>query len=172
MSMILKLMREYSQIRISNLVEGKDPSMETAKILNRLAEGLLKNEWNCPPTEVPTDAIAMSVFFEMYVQKIGEDAPIMLCYYYISRVANDKSSPADVRTLGNMLRAFIVFKAMKKLNMTFNLACNAPFAEYRGRLKNQQFFDFALISDVYKSWDRDENNPLLKNLKKQVSMVV
>lgn len=170
--MISKLLRDYSQIRISYEVVGKDPSAEIVKILNKLAVELAENEWRCPPEEVPTDAIAMSAFFEMFALKIGPDAPIMLCYYYSSRVANDKSFPADVRTLGNMFRAFIVFKAMDKLNMTFNLACNAPFAEYRGRLKNQQFFDFALTSDVYKAWDRDDNDPLLKNLKKQVPIVV
>lgn len=171
MSRITQLLKEYSQTHISYSAVGKDPAMETKRILNQLAEELAKKEWKCSPSEVPSDSIAMSAFFEMFVHKIGGDAPIMLCYYYSSKVANDKLFPSDVRTLGNMFRAFIVFKAMDKLNMTFNLACNAPFAGYRGKLKNQQFFDFALISDVYKAWDRDNNDPLLKNLKKQVPMV-
>ena len=171
MSRISQLLKEYSQIHISYSVVGKDPTMETKRILNQLADELAKTEWKCSPSEVPTDSIAMSAFFEMFAHKIGGDAPIMLCYYYSSRVANDKLLPPDVRTLGNMFRAFIVFKAMDKLNMTFNLACNAPFAGYRGKLQNQQFFDFALISDVYQAWDRDNNDPLLQNLKKQTPMV-
>ena len=32
-------------------------------------------------------------------------------------------------------------------------------------------FDFALISDVYKAWDRDNNDPLLQNLKRQAPRV-
>lgn len=171
MSKISQLLREYSQVHISYAVAGKDPAVESKRILNQLVEELSQNEWKCPPSEVPTDAIAMSAFFEMFAHKIGGDAPIMLCYYYSSRVANDKSFPANVQTLGNMFRAFIVFKAMDKLNTVFNLACNAPFAGYRGKLKNQQFFDFALISDVYKAWDRDNNDALLNNLKKQVPIV-
>jgi hypothetical protein len=171
MSKISQLLREYSQVHISYAVVGKDPAVESKRILNQLVEELSQNEWKCPPSEVPTDAIAMSAFFEMFAHKIGGDAPIMLCYYYSSRVANDKSFPANVQTLGNMFRAFIVFKAMDKLNTVFNLACNAPFAGYRGKLKNQQFFDFALISDVYKAWDRDNNDALLNNLKKQVPIV-
>lgn len=171
MSKISQLLREYSQVHISYAVVGKDPAVESKRILNQLVEELSHNEWKCPPSEVPTDAIAMSAFFEMFAHKIGGDAPIMLCYYYSSRVANDKSFPANVQTLGNMFRAFIVFKAMDKLNTVFNLACNAPFAGYRGKLKNQQFFDFALISDVYKAWDRDNNDALLNNLKKQVPIV-
>lgn len=171
MSKISQLLREYSQVHISYAVAGKDPAVESKRILNQLVEELSQNEWKCPPSEVPTDAIAMSAFFEMFAHKIGGDAPIMLCYYYSSRVANDKSFPANVQTSGNMFRAFIVFKAMDKLNTVFNLACNAPFAGYRGKLKNQQFFDFALISDVYKAWDRDNNDALLNNLKKQVPIV-
>ncbi|MBR5592708.1 MAG: hypothetical protein IKW46_01420 [Bacteroidaceae bacterium] len=171
MSKISQLLREYSQVHISYAVVGKDPAVESKRILNQLVEELSQNEWKCPPSEVPTDAIAMSAFFEMFAHKIGGDVPIMLCYYYSSRVANDKSFPANVQTLGNMFRAFIVFKAMDKLNTVFNLACNAPFAGYRGKLKNQQFFDFALISDVYKAWDRDNNDALLNNLKKQVPIV-
>ena len=171
MSKISQLLREYSQVHISYAVVGKDPAVESKRILNQLVEELSQDEWKCPPSEVPTDAIAMSAFFEMFAHKIGGDAPIMLCYYYSSRVANDKSFPANVQTLGNMFRAFIVFKAMDKLNTVFNLACNAPFAGYRGKLKNQQFFDFALISDVYKAWDRDNNDALLNNLKKQVPIV-
>ncbi len=171
MSKISQLLREYSQVHISYAVVGKDPAVESKRILNQLVEELSQNEWKCPPSDVPTDAIAMSAFFEMFAHKIGGDAPIMLCYYYSSRVANDKSFPANVQTLGNMFRAFIVFKAMDKLNTVFNLACNAPFAGYRGKLKNQQFFDFALISDVYKAWDRDNNDALLNNLKKQVPIV-
>lgn len=171
MSKISQLLREYSQVHISYAVVGKDPAVESKRILNQLVEELSQNEWKCPPSEVPTDAIAMSAFFEMFAHKIGEDTPIMLCYYYSSRVANDKSFPANVQTLGNMFRAFIVFKAMDKLNTVFNLACNAPFAGYRGKLKNLQFFDFALISDVYKAWDRDNNDALLNNLKKQVPIV-
>lgn len=171
MSKISQLLREYSQVHISYAVVGKDPAVESKRILNQLVEELSQNEWKCPPSEVPTDSIAMSAFFEMFAHKIGGHAPIMLCYYYSSRVANDKSFPANVQTLGNMFRAFIVFKAMDKLNTVFNLACNAPFAGYRGKLKNQQFFDFALISDVYKAWDRDNNDALLNNLKKQVPIV-
>lgn len=173
MSRISQLLIEYSQVHISYLAVGKDPVIETTRVLSQLAEELSKNSWKCPPTEVPTDSIAMSAFFEMFVHKIGGDAPIMLCYYYSSRVANDKSFSADVRSLGNMFRAFIVFKAMNKFNMVFNLACNAPFAGYKGELQQlQQFFDFALTSDVYKAWDRDNNDPLLQNLKKQVPRVV
>ena len=171
MSKISQLLREYSQVHISYAVAGKDPAVESKRILNQLVEELSQNEWKCPPSEVPTDAIAMSAFFEMFAHKIGGDAPIMLCYYYSSRVANDKSFPANVQTLGNMFRAFIVFKAMDKLNTVFNLACNAPFAGYRGKLKNQQFFDFAITSYVYKAWDRDNNDALLNNLKKQVPIV-
>lgn len=171
MSRTSQLLKEYSQVHISYAAVGREPAMETKRILNQLAEELSKKEWKCQPSEVPTDAIAMSAFFEMFAHKIGGDAPIMLCYYYSSRVANDKSFPANVQTLGNMFRAFIVFKAMDKLNTVFNLACNAPFAGYRGKLKNQQFFDFALISDVYKAWDRDNNDALLNNLKKQVPIV-
>ena len=171
MSKISQLLREYSQVHISYAVVVKDPAVESKRILNQLVEELSQDEWKCPPSEVPTDAIAMSAFFEMFAHKSGGDAPIMLCYYYSSRVANDKSFPANVQTLGNMFRAFIVFKAMDKLNTVFNLACNAPFAGYRGKLKNQQFFDFALISDVYKAWDRDNNDALLNNLKKQVPIV-
>lgn len=171
MSMISKLLRDYSQIRISYEVAGKDPSIEIAKTLNQLATELAKNEWRCSPTEVPTDAIATSAFFEMFALKIGKDAPIMLCYYYSSRVANNNAFPTNVRALGNMFRAFIVFKAMDKLNMTFNLACNAPFAGYNGKLNGQHFFDFALIGDVYQAWDIDNNDPLLQNLKKQTPLV-
>ena len=169
--MTSKLLRDYSQIRISYEAAGKSPSTEITKTLNQLATELAKNEWRCPPTEVPTDAIATSAFFEMFTLKIGGDAPIMLCYSYSSRVANDHSLPTNVRALGNMFRAFIVFKAMDKLNMTFNLACNAPFAGYRGRLNGQQFFDFSLLSDVYKAWNSDNNSILLQNLKKQAPMV-
>jgi hypothetical protein len=171
MSRISQLLKEYSQVHISYLAAGKDPTIETIRVLNQLAEELSKNSWKCPPSEVSTDSIAMGAFFEMFVHKIGGDTPIMLCYYYSSRVANDKSFPTDVRTLGNMFRAFIVFKAMNKFNMVFNLACNAPFAEYKGKLQLQQFFDFALISDVYKAWDRDNNDPLLQNLKRQAPRV-
>ncbi|MBE6224906.1 MAG: hypothetical protein E7122_06745 [Bacteroidales bacterium] len=171
MSTISKLLRDYSQIHISYAAVRKDPSADTARILTQLANELSKNEWMCPPCDVPTDAIAMSAFFEMFTLKIGSDAPIMLCYYYSSRVANDRSFPANVRALGNKFRAFIVFKAMAKLNMTFNLACNAPIGGYRGRLKEQQFFDLALISDIYKAWDTDSNDPLLQNLKRQAPIV-
>lgn len=171
MSTILKLLKDYSQIHIAYEAIGKDASIEISKILNQLAIELAKNEWRCPPREVPTDAIAMSAFFEMFTLKIGKDAPIMLCYFYSSRVANDNSFPANVRALGNMFRAFIVFKALDKLNMTFNLACNAPFAGYRGQLNNQQFYDFSLLSDVYKAWDINNSDPLLRNLKRQAPLV-
>ena len=164
MSRISQLLKEYSQVHISYLAAGKAPTIETIRVLNQLAEELSKNSWKCPPSEVSTDSIAMGAFFEMFVHKIGGDTPIMLCYYYSSKVANDKSLPTDVRTLGNMFRAFIVFKAMNKFNMVFNLACNAPFAEYKGKLQLQQFVDFALTSDVYKAWDRDKKDPLLKKL--------
>ncbi len=171
MSMITKLLRDYSQIRISYEVARKDPSTEIAKTLNQLAAELAKNGWRCPPTEVPTDAIAMSAFYEMFVLKIGPDAPIMLCYYYSSRVANDHSLPTNVRALGNKFRAFIVVKAIDKLNMVFNLACNAPIGGYRGKLKGQQFFDLALTSDIYKAWDTDNGDPLLQSLKRQAPTV-
>ena len=171
MSMISKLLRDYSQIRISYEAVGKDPSVEITKTLNLLATELAKDEWRCSPSEVPNDSMAMSAFFEMFALKIGKDAPIMLCYYYSSRVANDKSLPTNAQKMGNMVRAFIVFKAMDKLNMTFNLACNAPFAGYKGKLIGQQFFDFALIGDVYQAWDIGNNSPLLQNLKKQTPMV-
>ena len=171
MSMVTKLLRDYSQIRISYEATRRNPSAEIAKTLNQLAAELAKNGWRCPPTEVPTDAIAMSAFFEMFALKIGSDAPIMLCYYYSSRVANDRSFPTNVRALGNKFRAFIVFKAMDKLNMAFNLACNAPIGGYRGKLRGQQFFDLALISDIYKAWDTDNGDPLLQNLKRQAPMV-
>ena len=171
MSMITKLLRDYSQIRISYEVARKDPSTEIAKTLNQLAAELAKNGWRCPPTEVPTDAIAMSAFYEMFVLKIGPDAPIMLCYYYSSRVANDYSLPTNVRALGNKFRAFIVVKAIDKLNMVFNLACNAPIGGYRGKLKGQQFFDLALTSDIYKAWDTDDGDPLLQSLKRQAPTV-
>lgn len=169
--MITKLLRDYSQIRISYEVARKDPSTEIAKTLNQLAAELAKNGWRCPPTEVPTDAIAMSAFYEMFVLKIGPDAPIMLCYYYSSRVANDHSLPTNVRALGNKFRAFIVVKAIDKLNMVFNLACNAPIGGYRGKLKGQQFFDLALTSDIYKAWDTDNGDPLLQSLKRQAPTV-
>lgn len=171
MSMITKLLRDYSQIRISYEVARKDPSTEIAKTLNQLAAELAKNGWRCPPTEVPTDAIAMSAFYEMFVLKIGPDAPIMLCYYYSSRVANDHSLPTNVRALGNKFRAFIVVKAIDKLNMVFNLACNAPIGGYRGKLRGQQFFDLALTSDIYKAWDTDNGDPLLQSLKRQAPTV-
>lgn len=169
--MITKLLGDYSQIRISYEVARKDPSTEIAKTLNQLAAELAKNGWRCPPTEVPTDAIAMSAFYEMFVLKIGPDAPIMLCYYYSSRVANDHSLPTNVRALGNKFRAFIVVKAIDKLNMVFNLACNAPIGGYRGKLKGQQFFDLALTSDIYKAWDTDNGDPLLQSLKRQAPTV-
>lgn len=169
--MITKLLRDYSQIRISYEVARKDPSTEIAKTLNQLAAELAKNGWRCPPTEVPTDAIAMSAFYEMFVLKIGPDAPIMLCYYYSSRVANDHSLPTNVRALGNKFRAFIVVKAIDKLNMVFNLACNAPIGGYRGKLRGQQFFDLALTSDIYKAWDTDNGDPLLQSLKRQAPTV-
>lgn len=171
MSMITKLLRDYSQIRISYEVARKDPSTEIAKTLNQLAAELAKNGWRCPPTEVPTDAIALSAFYEMFVLKIGPDAPIMLCYYYSSRVANDHSLPTNVRALGNKFRAFIVVKAIDKLNMVFNLACNAPIGGYRGKLRGQQFFDLALTSDIYKAWDTDNGDPLLQSLKRQAPTV-
>ena len=171
MSMITKLLRDYSQIRISYEVARKDPSTEIAQTLNQLAAELAKNGWRCPPTEVPTDAIAMSAFYEMFVLKIGPDAPIMLCYYYSSRVANDHSLPTNVRALGNKFRAFIVVKAIDKLNMVFNLACNAPIGGYRGKLRGQQFFDLALTSDIYKAWDTDNGDPLLQSLKRQAPTV-
>lgn len=170
MSTIFDLLKDYSQIRISYEIVEKDPSVEITKILNKLAIELKNNNWICPPTEIPTDAIAMSAFFEMFALKIGPDAPIMLCYYYSSRVANDNSFPTNVRAMGNMFRAFITFKAMDKLNMAFNLACNAPIACYRGRLNNQQFFDLALLSDVYKAWNSG-NSKLLNKLKKQAPLV-
>lgn len=169
--MITKLLRDYSQIRISYEVARKDPSTEIAKTLNQLAAELAKNGWRCPPTEVPTDAIAMSAFYEMFVLKIGPDAPIMLCYYYSSRVANDHSLPTNVRALGNKFRAFIVVRAIDKLNMVFNLACNAPIGGYRGKLRGQQFFDLALTSDIYKAWDTDNGDPLLQGLKRQAPTV-
>ena len=172
MSMITKLLKEYSQIHISYELARKDPSAAITKTLNQLADELAKNGWKCPPAEVPTDAIAMSAFYEMFIRKIGPDAPIMLCYYYSSRVANDRSFPTNVRALGNKFRAFIVIKAIDKLNMMFNLACNAPVGGYRGKLKGQHFFDFALTSDIYKAWDTDSSDPLLQNLKKQVPLVV
>ena len=172
MSMITKLLRDYSQIRISYEATRKDPSAEIAKTLSQLADELAKNGWKCPPTEVPTDAIAMSAFYEMFALKIGPDAPIMLCYYYSSRVANDHSFPPNVRALGNKFRAFIVVKAINKLNRVFNLACNAPIGGYRGKLsKGQHFFDLALTSDIYKAWDTDNDDPLLQSLKKQAPMV-
>ena len=172
MSIITKLLRDYSQIRISYEVAGKDPSAEIAKTLKQLADELAKNEWRCPPTEVPTDAIAMGAFYEMFALKIGPDAPIMLCYYYSSRVANDRSFPTNVRALGNKFRAFIVAKAINKFNMVFNLACNAPIGGYRGKLRGgQQFFDLALTSDIYKAWDTDNGDPLLQSLKRQAPMV-
>jgi len=171
MSIIKQLFKEYSQAHISYAVVGQDPSIATVNILNRLLEELRKREWKFSPTEVPTDSIAMSAFFEMFTLKIGKDNPIMLCYYYSSRVANDKSCPEHVRALGNMFRAFIVFKAMDKLNMAFNLACNAPFAGYRGKLNNQQFFDMSLLCDIYKAWDLNNDDPLLQNLKRQAPRV-
>ena len=171
MSRTSQLLKEYSQVHISYAAVGREPAMETKRILNQLAEELSKKKWKCQPSEVPTDAIAMSAFYEMFAHKIGGDAPIMLCYYYSSRVANDNSSPFNVRTLGNMFRAFIVFKAMDKLNMTFNLACNSPIGGYKGKLKGLQFFDLALTSDIYKAWDTDNNDPLLQNLKRQAPMV-
>lgn len=79
MSTITKLLKEYSQIRISYEAIRKDASIEVAKVLNQLATELAKNGWKCPPSEVPTDAIAMSAFFEMFTLRIGPDAPIMLC---------------------------------------------------------------------------------------------
>lgn len=171
MSIISKLLRDYSQIRVSYELVGKDSSKEITKILNQLAAELAKKEWRCSPSEISNPVIAISAFFEMFALKIGGDAPIMQCYYYSTLVANDNSLPTNVRTIGNKFRAFIVFKAMNKLNMTFNLACNAPFAGYRGCLNSQQFFDFALLSDVYKAWDSDNNSVLLQNLKKQAPMV-
>ena len=44
MSIITKLLRDYSQIRISYEVAGKDPSAEIAKTLKQLADELAKNE--------------------------------------------------------------------------------------------------------------------------------
>lgn len=169
--MILKLLKEYSQIRISYEMVGKDPSMDIVRVLNCLAEELAKNKWKCPPTDVPTDTTAMCAFFEMFARKIGGDAPIMLCYYYSSRVANDYSLPEKARTEGNKHRAFIVFKNMDKLNMTFNLACNSPIANYRGRLNSNQFVDLLLLSDVYKAWDTDCSSSMLQNLKRQAPLV-
>ena len=169
--MILRLLKEYSQIRISYEMVGKDPSMEIVKVLNRLGEELAKNDWKCSPSDVPTDTIAMCAFFEMFARKIGGDASIMLCYYYSSRVANDYSLPEKARAEGNKHRAFIVFKNMDKLNMTFNLACNSPIAGYRGRLNSNQFVDLLLLSDVYKAWDVDSNSAMLQNLKRQAPLV-
>ena len=37
MNMISQILKEYSQIRVSYEVVGKDPSMEITKILNKLA---------------------------------------------------------------------------------------------------------------------------------------
>lgn len=52
MSTILKLLKDYSQIRIAYEAIGKDASIEISKILNQLAIELAKNEWRCPPREV------------------------------------------------------------------------------------------------------------------------
>ena len=38
-------------------------------------------------------------------------------------------------------------------------------------MRGQQFFDLALISDIYKAWDTDNGDPLLQNLKRQAPMV-
>ncbi len=171
MSMISKLLREYSQIRISFEAVGKDSSTEITKVLNQLAVELTKNKWRCSSIEAPTDTIAMCAFFEMFARKIGGDATIMLCYYYSSRVANDHSLPNRTRIEGNKYRAFIVFKGMEKFNMAINLACNSHISGYRGNLNTNQFFDLLLLSDVYKAWDADSNSSMLQNLKKQAPFV-
>lgn len=169
--MITKLLKEYTQVRVSYEAIGKDPSSEVTKVLLKLESELRKRDWKCPSDCVYNDTVAMCAFFEMYARKIGGDAPIMLCYYYSSRVANNRTLSESARVKGNKHRAFIVFKAMNQLSMTFNIACNAPIAEYRGRLNNNQFVDILLLSDVYKAWNADNNSTLLQNLKRQTPIV-
>lgn len=56
MSRTSQLLKEYSQVHISYAAVGREPAMETKRILNQLAEELSKKEWKCQPSEVPTDA--------------------------------------------------------------------------------------------------------------------
>ncbi len=169
--MVFQLLKEYSQVHIANAIVDRDSTEEIVDVLNRLAVELTKNKWRCSPSDVPTDTIAMCAFYEMFVRKIGGDAPIMLCYYYSSRVIKNTSLPINARLEGYKHRAFIVFKNMDKLDMTFSLACNAPIARYKGNLNNNQFVDLLLLSDVYQAWDTDDESRMLQNLKQQAPKV-
>ena len=42
------------------------------------------------------------------------------------------------------------------------------YMERKGKLEEKAFFDFLILSDVYKAWNIDPTHPIMSKLKKQV----
>ena len=169
--MLNNLIKEYTRVRVSYEIAGRDGTTEIIKVLNKIENHLSQNEWKCNPATIENDTWAMCVFFEMFFRKIGGDMSAMMCYHFSSLVAKDVNLPEKSQLEGNKYRSFIIFKNMDKWGRIFMTARLAPVAEYKGHLDEYSFFDVLLLGDVYKAWNVDPDSSMLANLKRQAPNV-
>lgn len=169
--MLNDLIRKYVQTLIAYVAIGKDSTLETKSILEEIHEELQLMGNKCDPTEIEDEFHAMLMFFDMYERKIGNETPALLCYYFSSMIIKNKKLSLNTRLHGYEYRAFIIFRTMNKWDNFMGAARVMPMCNYRGHLNGDSFYDLLLLSDVYKAWNVDSDNALLKNLKKQAPNV-
>lgn len=175
---MVDLIYEYLQNRVGSALVQKDNSPLIMEILNKIALEFKKdNSWqeelrSCIDKYAwMNEGVLMSVFYEMFVRKIGNNLPMLLAYVYSSRVAKDESFSLTNRLEGYKIRAKIVFGSMDRLDRVMILARTAPMGKYRGSLDDNQFFDILLLSDVYKAWNQNDDDELFAKIKLQAPRV-
>lgn len=166
--MLNDLITEYARVRLTCEMTGIFKTQDIHKVLLKTANYLSENQWKCNPETITNKAFAMCAFYEMFINEIGGNMPEVMCYYFSSLVAKDKSLPERARLEGNMHRAFVLYQyeCTKQWERILTLARLAPIAEYKGHLDEAAFLDILIMSDVYKAWDINPNSALLSKLKK------
>ncbi|MDE6522757.1 MAG: hypothetical protein K2L17_08075 [Muribaculaceae bacterium] len=134
---------------------------DTVNLFHEVNEnlGIMRNDYTDDPFS------ACLLFSEMSIRQIGELAPFLAYYYGTLAQSQDKIS-AHSKIDARRMRLFAMFKNLETFDRAIMLA-HAPISGYTGKLNDQEFFDFLIMSDVYLVWDSDDNSTLLKSLKSQ-----
>ena len=134
---------------------------DTVNLFHQVNEilGTMRNDYTDDPFS------ACLLFSEMAIRKIGELTPFF-AYYYGTLAQSQDTIPAHSKIDARRMRLFAMFKNLDAFDRSIMLAY-APISGYLGKLNDQEFFDFLIMSDVYLVWDSDDNSPLLQSLKNQ-----
>lgn len=171
--MLNTLIEQYIDTLDDSLPSNEDLEEYSDQLLEKIACELEKDNWENEILLVENNFKAMETFWFLFIREIRLDGfpAAYLCYYFSCLVAYDTNLPLEKRLEGNKYRAFIMFKMDSLTWYSFLTQARLEYIKSNGILTEKEFFDFLILSDVYKAWDIDPNHYIMDDLKKQAPTI-